>query len=99
MGHIELVTPVSHIWFFKTMPSRIGNLLDLSVRSLEKVLYYEEYIVVDPKETPLKKKQLLSEEEYIKAVEQYGPGSFIAKMGAEAVRDLLKELELEKIVQ
>ncbi len=98
MGHIELVTPVSHIWFFKTMPSRIGNLLDLSVRALEKVLYYEEYIVLDPKETPLKKKQLLTEEEYIKAQEQYGTG-FVAKMGAEAVRDLLKELELEKLVQ
>ncbi|HXV27769.1 MAG TPA: DNA-directed RNA polymerase subunit beta', partial [bacterium] len=99
MGHIELVTPVSHIWFFKTMPSRIGNLLDLSVRALEKVLYYEEYIVVDPKETPLKKCQLLTEEEFIKAQEQYGSTNFIAKMGAEAVRDLLKELELEKLAQ
>ena len=72
MGHIELVTPVSHIWFFKTMPSRIGNLLDLSVRALEKVLYYEEYIVIDPKETPLKARQLLTEEECLKAQEQYG---------------------------
>ena len=99
MGHIELVTPVSHIWFFKTMPSRIGNLLDLSARALEKVLYYEEYIVIDPKETPLKKKQLLTEEEYIKAQEQYGGTNFVAKMGAEAVRDLLKELELDKMVQ
>ncbi len=99
MGHIDLVTPVSHIWFFKTMPSRIGNLLDLSVRALEKVLYYEEYIVIDPKETPLKKKQLLSEEDYIKAQDQYGASNFTAKMGAEAVRELLKELELEKIVQ
>ncbi|MBI3306710.1 MAG: DNA-directed RNA polymerase subunit beta' [Candidatus Omnitrophica bacterium] len=99
MGNIELVTPVSHIWFFKTMPSRIGNLLDLSVRSLEKVLYYEEYIVIDPKESPLKKKQLLTEEELIKAQEQYGAGSFSAGMGAEAIRNLLKELELEKMVQ
>ncbi len=99
MGHIELVTPVSHIWFFKTMPSRIGNLLDLSVRALEKVLYYEEYIVCDPKETPLKKNQLLTEEEFIKAQEQYGAQNFVAKMGAEAVRDLLSELELEKLVQ
>ena len=98
MGHIDLVTPVSHIWFFKTMPSRIGNLLDMSVRSLEKVLYYEEYVVIDPKETPLKKKQLLTEEEYNKALDQYGH-SFTAKMGADAVRDLLKELELEKMVQ
>ncbi len=99
MGHIQLVTPVSHIWFFKTMPSRIGNLLDLSVRALEKVLYYEEYIVIDPKETPLKKSQLLTEEEYNKAEEQYGAGSFSAKMGAEAVRDLLTELDLTKLVQ
>ncbi|MBI3314171.1 MAG: DNA-directed RNA polymerase subunit beta' [Candidatus Omnitrophica bacterium] len=99
MGHIELVTPVSHIWFFKTMPSRIGNLLDLSVRALEKVLYYEEYIVIDPKETPLKKKQLLTEEELIKAQEQYGATSFVSGMGAEGIRDLLKELDLEKMVQ
>ncbi|MBI1978022.1 MAG: DNA-directed RNA polymerase subunit beta' [Candidatus Omnitrophica bacterium] len=99
MGHIDLVTPVSHIWFFKTMPSRIGNLLDLSARALEKVLYYEEYVVVDPKETPLKKKQLLTEEEHQKAVEQYGPGSFTAQMGAEAVRELLGTLELDKLVQ
>lgn len=99
MGHIELVTPVSHIWFFKTMPSRIGNVLDLSVRSLEKVLYYEEYIVIDPKETPLKPRQLLTEDEHIKAQEQYGPGSFVAGMGAEAIRNLLKDLELDKLVQ
>ena len=99
MGHIDLVTPVSHIWFFKTMPSRIGNLLDLSVRSLEKVLYYEEYIVIDPKETPLKPKQLLTEEEFQKAQEQYGVTNFVAKMGAEAIRDLLRGLELDKMVQ
>jgi len=99
MGHINLVTPVSHIWFFKTMPSRIGNLLDLTARALEKVLYYEDYIVVDPKETLLKPRQLLSEEEYNKAVEQYGAGSFVAKMGAEAVKELLAQLELEKLSQ
>ncbi len=99
MGHIDLITPVSHIWFFKTMPSRIGNLLDLSVRALEKVLYYEEYIVIDPRETPLKKKQLLAEEEYQRAQEQYGSTGFSAKMGAEAIRDLLKELEIDKLVQ
>ena len=99
MGHIELVTPVSHIWFFKTMPSRIGNLLDLTARALEKVLYYEEYVVIDPKETPLKKKSLLTEEEYQKAMEQYGPGGFAAKMGAEAVKELLGDLELDKLIQ
>ncbi|MCB1116928.1 MAG: DNA-directed RNA polymerase subunit beta', partial [Chlamydiia bacterium] len=85
MGHIDLVTPVSHIWFFKTMPSRIGNLLDLTVRALEKVLYYEEYIVIDPKNTPLKEKDLLTEEEYQKHLEEFGADSFVAKMGAEAV--------------
>ncbi len=97
MGHIDLVTPVSHIWFFKTMPSRIGNLLDLSVRSLEKVLYYEEFIVIDPQETPLKPHQLLTEEEYQKAVEQYGFDSFKAGMGAAAVQQLLAGLELDKM--
>ncbi|MFA7255200.1 MAG: DNA-directed RNA polymerase subunit beta' [Candidatus Omnitrophota bacterium] len=97
MGHIDLVTPVSHIWFFKTMPSRIGNLLDLSVRALEKVLYYEEYIVLDPKQTPLKPRQLLTEDEYLKAQEQYGPENFVAQMGAEAVQTLLAELELDKL--
>jgi DNA-directed RNA polymerase subunit beta' len=97
MGHIDLVTPVSHIWFFKTMPSRIGNLLDLSVRALEKVLYYEEYIVLDPKQTPLKARQLLTEDEYLKAQEQYGPENFVAQMGAEAVQKLLSELELDKL--
>ncbi|MFH1384313.1 MAG: DNA-directed RNA polymerase subunit beta', partial [Candidatus Omnitrophota bacterium] len=99
MGHINLVTPVSHIWFFKTMPSRIGNLLDLSVRVLEKVLYYEEHIIIDPKETSLCTKDLLSEEEYQQALEQHGPGSFIAKMGAEAIHDLLAELDLDKLSQ
>ncbi len=99
MGGIELVAPVSHIWFFKTMPSRIGNLLDLSVRQLEKVLYYEEYIVVDPKDTPLKERQLLPEDEYQKAFQQYGQGSFVAKMGAEAVRDILSTMDLDKIAQ
>ncbi len=99
MGHIDLVTPVSHIWFFKTMPSRIGNLLDLSVRALEKVLYYEEYIVVDPKDTPLKQKSLLTEEDYQKTVEQYGPAGFVAKMGGEAIRELLRELDLDKLAK
>ena len=99
MGHISLVTPVSHIWFFKTMPSRIGNLLDLSARALEKVLYYEDYIVIDPKETSLKQKQLLSEEEYRKALDQYGQTSFVAKMGAEAVKELLAQIDLDKLAQ
>ena len=99
MGHIELATPVSHIWFFKTMPSRIGNLLDLSVRALEKVLYYEEYIVLDPRETPLKFKQLLTDDEFQKAKEQYGSESFSAQMGAEAIYTLLAGLDLDKMTQ
>ena len=99
MGHINLVTPVSHIWFFKTMPSRIGNLLDISVRALEKVLYYEEYIVIDPKDSSLKEKDLLNEDEYQKACEQFGFDGFEAKMGAEAIRDLLSQLDLPKLAQ
>ncbi|MDP3787084.1 MAG: DNA-directed RNA polymerase subunit beta' [Candidatus Omnitrophota bacterium] len=98
MGHIELAAPVSHIWFFKAMPSRMGALLDLNLRDLERVLYYEEYIVVDPGESALKKKQLLTEDQYQEAVEKYGH-KFTAKMGAEAVRDLIKEIDLDKTAQ
>ena len=96
MGHIQLVSPCTHIWFFKVIPSRIGALLDMSVKELEKVIYYEEYIVIDPQDTPLKKKQLLSEDEYRKAQKEY-QGNFLAKIGAEAIRDLLKEVDLEKL--
>ncbi len=95
MGHIELAVPVTHIWFFKTMPSRIGNLLGMSSRTLERIIYYEDYVVIDPGETELEKKQLLSETEYREKVEQYGPEAFIAKMGAEAVKDLLLLEDLE----
>ncbi len=95
-GHIELAVPVSHIWFFKTSPSRIGNLLDMSGRALERVLYYEDYIVIDPGETTLKKKQLLPEAEYQKYLAQYGV-KFTAKMGGEAIKGLLKELDLAKM--
>lgn len=98
LGHIELAAPVSHIWFFKAMPSRMGSLLNLSLRELEKVLYYEEYIVIDSGETPLKKRELLTEEKYQEALAQHGQ-KFVAKMGAEAIRDLLKELDLDKIVE
>lgn len=94
MGHIELATPVTHIWFFKAVPSRMSALLDVGLRDLEKVIYYEEYIVVDPGTTPLKKKELLSEEKYQEALAKYG-SNFKAKIGAEAVRDLLKELDLD----
>ena len=95
MGHIELAAPVSHIWYFKGIPSRMGLILDMSPRSLEKILYFASYVVIDPKETPLLKKQLLNEKEYREAVDKYGEESFIAGMGAEAVQDLLGEIDLE----
>src|SRR5881296_996198 len=96
MGHIELALPVSHIWFYKAMPSRMGLMLDMTARELERVLYYEDYIVIDEGKTPLKPKQLLTEMEYREAREQYGEG-FVAKMGAEAVRDLLVKIDLRKL--
>ncbi|MFA9397131.1 MAG: DNA-directed RNA polymerase subunit beta' [Clostridiaceae bacterium] len=96
MGHIELAAPVSHIWYFKGIPSRMGLILDMSPRSLEKVLYFAYYIVLDPKETPLSKKQLLSEKEFREAVEKYGEDSFSAGMGAESVKILLAEINLEE---
>jgi DNA-directed RNA polymerase subunit beta' len=94
MGHIELATPVTHIWFFKAVPSRMSALLDITLRDLEKIIYYEEYVVVDPGTTPLKKKELLSEEKYQEALNKYG-ANFKARIGAEAVRDLLKDLDLD----
>ena len=96
MGHIELAAPVSHIWYFKGIPSRMGLLLDMSPRSLEKILYFASYVVLDPKETPLLKKQLLNEKEYAEAVDKYGEESFEAGMGAEAVEKLLQEIDLER---
>ena len=99
MGHIELAAPVVHIWFFKAMPSRLGNLLDMKTTSMEKVIYFQDYVVIDPKETPLKQRQMLTEEEYRKAREEYGEGSFDAEMGAEAVRKLLAGLDLVTLSQ
>jgi DNA-directed RNA polymerase subunit beta' len=96
MGHIDLAAPVTHIWFFKIIPSRIGSMLDLSAKELEKVIYYEEYIVVDPGTSTLKKMQLLNEEEYQKALKEFGQ-NFTVKIGAEAVRELLKDLDLDKL--
>src|SRR5277367_1104851 len=98
MGHIELAVPVSHIWFFKCMPSRLGLVLDMTARNLERVIYYEDYMVIDPGSTPLKLHQLLSENEYREARETYGPEAFIAKMGAEAVREALGNVDLQKQV-
>ena len=96
MGHIELAVPICHIWFFKCLPSRIGLVLDVTARNLERVIYYEDYMVVDPGATPLKQNQLLSEHEYREARETYGADAFVAKMGAEAVRDALIRVDLPK---
>lgn len=99
MGHIELASPVSHIWYVRSLPSRIGILLDISVRNLERVLYYDSYIVIDPGKTPLKKCQVISESEYSEHVKKYGPGSFEAGMGAEAIEKLLKNLNLDELAK
>ena len=96
MGHIELAAPVSHIWYFKGIPSRIGLMLDISPRLLEKVLYFASYIVTDPGLTPLEKKQLLTEKEYREMRERYGD-EFEASMGAEAIQELLKEIDLDQL--
>ncbi|WP_286904003.1 DNA-directed RNA polymerase subunit beta' [Clostridium sp. UBA1652] len=96
MGHIELAAPVSHIWYFKGIPSRMGLILDMSPRALEKILYFASYVVINPKETPLLKKQLLNEKEYREAVDKYGEESFVAGMGAESIKMLLGEIDLEK---
>jgi len=98
MGHIELAVPVTHIWFYKCMPSRIGLMLDMSARQLERVIYYEDFIVTDPGKTPLESGQLLTESELRDAEEDYGEDSFRAGMGAEAIRDLLTQVNLEEVV-
>ena len=97
MGHIELASPVAHIWFLRSLPSRIGALLDMSLKDLERVIYFESYIVTDPGSTPLKPREILSEGRHRKAVEEYGATSFTAEMGAEAILKLLKQVELEKL--
>ena len=96
MGHIELAAPVSHIWYYRSVPSRMGLLLDLQVAALRSVLYYEKYIVIDPGDTDLKKMNLLTEDEYMEAQERYG-GSFSAGMGAEAIKTLLENLNLDEL--
>jgi DNA-directed RNA polymerase subunit beta' len=97
MGHIELAAAVSHIWYFKGIPSRMGLILDMSPRALEKILYFASYVVLDPRETPLLKKQLLNEKEYREAVDKYGEESFSAGMGAESIKRLLEEINLEQM--
>ena len=96
MGHIELATPVAHIWFLKSLPSKIGNLLDLTLKNMEKVLYFDSYIVLDPKETPLTKCQLLSDDKYREALETHG-AKFEAGIGAEAVKRLLEDINLDAL--
>ena len=96
MGHIELAAPVAHIWFLKSLPSRIGLMLDMTLKEIERVLYFENYIVVEPGITPLTEKQLLSEDEYIEAQDQYGADSFTAMIGAEAIREMLMAIDLEE---
>src|ERR1051325_9934513 len=97
LGHISLATPVAHIWFLKSLPSRIGNLLDITLKDLEKVLYCESFVVIDPKESPFQAGELLSEDKYYKAVEELGEEAFIAGMGGEAVRELLRKIDIESL--
>ena len=99
MGHIELAVPVTHIWFYKCMPSRIGLMLDMTARSLERVIYYEDYIVVDPGNTPMARAQLLTEMELREAEDQYGADAFRIGMGAEAIRDILQQANLVEIAK
>ncbi|NDV62638.1 DNA-directed RNA polymerase subunit beta' [Puniceicoccales bacterium CK1056] len=98
MGHIELAVSCSHIWFLKSMPSRLGLLLDLTARNLERVIYYENYVVVDPGKTPLEERQLLTEQEYTAAMDEYGDDSFVAEMGAGAIRKILENMDLPSVV-
>ena len=96
MGHINLAAPIVHIWFFKAIPSHLGNLLGMKTSDLEKVIYFQDYVVTDPGDTPLKEKQLLTEDEHRQAYEQYGRG-FEAMMGAEAAKELLAKLDLDEL--
>ena len=93
MGHIELASPVAHIWFLKSLPSRIGLLLDITLRDIERVLYFESYIVIDPGMTTLERGQMMNDEQYFEAMEEFGD-DFDARMGAEAVQALLKDLDM-----
>jgi len=94
MGHIELAAPVSHIWFMKSLPSRIATLLDMTIKNLEKVLYFEKFIVVEPGLTDLKKGEIISEDQYIDYQDEYGEDSFSASIGAEAVEQILQNIDL-----
>src|SRR5881398_3370787 len=97
MGHIELACPVSHVWFFKGLPSRIGHLLDISLRDLERILYFESYVVIDPGETEIKERELLTEERFRELRDKYTEEAFTAKMGAEAIKELLRRVNVEEL--
>ncbi|NBV38056.1 MAG: DNA-directed RNA polymerase subunit beta', partial [Verrucomicrobia bacterium] len=99
MGYIRMAIPVSHIWFLKSMPSRLSLMLDMTTRQLEQVIYYQKYLVVDPGQTGMQEKELLDEDSYRKAVEQHGPDAFKARMGAEALQQLLKKMDLAATVE
>jgi DNA-directed RNA polymerase subunit beta' len=99
MAHIELASPVAHIWFFKSLPSRIGSMLDITLKSLEKVLYFEEYIVIEPGLTDLKQNELITEERYQELIEKYGEGKFEVGIGAEIIKKLLSNLKIEKEIK
>ena len=96
LGHIELASPCSHVWFFKGLPSRIGHLLDMSLRELERVLYFEAYVTIDPGDAPLKERELLTEEKFRQLQQEY-PGKFVAMMGAEAIKELLKRVDIDDL--
>jgi DNA-directed RNA polymerase subunit beta' len=99
MGHIELACPVSHVWFFKGLPSRIGHLLDISLRDLERILYFESYVVIDPGETELKERELLTEERFREMRDKYSEEAFAAKMGAEAIKELLQRIDVDELAE
>ena len=94
MGHIELAAPVAHIWFLKSLPSRISTLLDMALKDVEKVLYFEAFVITDPGMTPFAKGQVLTEDQYLKAQDEYGEDTFKAQIGAEAIKDILSEMDL-----
>src|ERR1700716_1858525 len=98
MGHIELASPVAHIWFLKSLPSRLGLVLDMTLRDIERVLYFEAYVVTDPGLTPLKRCQLLTEDDYLAKVEEFGD-DFHASMGAEGIRSLLRSLDINREIE
>lgn len=99
MGHIELAAPTAHIWFLKSLPSRLGMVLDMTLRDIERVLYFEAFVVLEPGMTPLKKSQIMSEDDYIAKCEEYGEGEFVAMMGAEGIRELLRGIDIEKQIE